>query len=334
MPPSRADGRHVSPSSASSTADAASFRLGAHPVAVPAGADPAAGGSDHRSSASTSSAPVALARQQAEAAVAVAEEGHYVAALVRFACTAPGQGPRASRRRTNRAAVPASRPSAMTAPSPAGVRSAPRRCVHSDAAPLSYRGRAAPCQATSKADPYVQQGRLRSVLVGVEVWSCAMCLILAGLLLHSFMRLLSVERGFNAQHVLTVALARPSARYADPDDRAALLQAMLERVEMLPGVVSAGATNGLTARWPVDGWNLVGRRHQPAAGRTSFRQQWFVSPDYFATLGVRLSAGRIFDDVDRLREPMVLVSSSTAERLWPGENPLGRRFRLAPRTRR
>lgn len=118
------------------------------------------------------------------------------------------------------------------------------------------------------------KGRLRSVLVGVEVWSCAMCLILAGLLLRSFVRLRSVERGFDAQEVLTVDLTLPPARYADVDDRAALLQAMLDRVRAHPGVVSAGVTNALPlgGRWTVDGWNLVGRKHQPAAGRTPFRE--------------------------------------------------------------
>ena len=98
------------------------------------------------------------------------------------------------------------------------------------------------------------KGRLRSVLVGVEVWSCAMCLILAGLLLHSFVRLLSVERGFDTQGVLTVDLTLPPARYPDLDDRAALLQATLDRVRAHPGVVSGGVTNALPlgGRWTVE----------------------------------------------------------------------------------
>src|SRR5579864_1838671 len=170
-------------------------------------------------------------------------------------------------------------------------------------------------------------GRLRSVLVAVEVGLSAMCLIAGGLLLHSFVNLLHVDRGFDAERIVTVDLNLPQSHYPDLPQRATFVRATLERVESLPGVTSAGVSN----RLPLSGEggnNLLGTEgaNVPLMERplADIRE---VNPGYFRTMGIPLRSGRIFEEADRSRR-VGLLSVVTAGRLWPGENPLGKRFRM------
>jgi predicted permease len=170
-------------------------------------------------------------------------------------------------------------------------------------------------------------GRLRSLLVTLEVGLSAMCLVAGGLLLHSFFKLLDVDRGFETQRILTVNLNLPNTRYPDRDKRAAFLQSLLNHVTVLPGVTSAGVSNMLPLGGE-GGNNLVAPEgtklplmERPLA---DIRQ---VSPDYFRTLGIPLRAGRFFGEGDRSHN-VALISPLTAERLWPGQNPLGKRFHM------
>jgi predicted permease len=170
-------------------------------------------------------------------------------------------------------------------------------------------------------------GRLRSLLVAVEVGLSAMCLIAGGLLLHSFLNLLHVDRGFAAERIVTVDLNLPDIRYPDLPKRASFLRAVLERVESLPGVNSAGVSN----RLPLSGEggnNLLSKEGEnvPLMERplADIRQ---VNPSFFRTMGIPLRSGRIFEEADRSRK-VGLVSGVTAGQLWPGENPIGKRFRM------
>jgi predicted permease len=170
-------------------------------------------------------------------------------------------------------------------------------------------------------------GSLRSLLVGVETGLSAMCLIAGGLLLHSFVKLLNVDRGFEVQRIVTVDLSLPATRFSDIEKRAVFLRSLLQGVVSLPGVKSAGVSN----RLPLSGEggnNLVNVEGSklPVMERplADIRQ---VNPDYFRTMGVPLRSGRIFDEADAKRG-VALVSVMTAEGLWPGQNPLGKRFRM------
>ena len=170
-------------------------------------------------------------------------------------------------------------------------------------------------------------GRLRSLLVGVETGLSAMCLIAGGLLLHSFVKLLHVDRGFEVQRIVTVDLSLPASRFPEIEKRAFFLRSLLQGVASLPGVTSAGISN----RLPLSGEggnNLVDVEGSklPVMERplADIRQ---VNPDYFRTMGVPLRSGRIFDEADRKRE-VALVSVMTAKGLWPGQNAIGKRFRM------
>jgi predicted permease len=175
--------------------------------------------------------------------------------------------------------------------------------------------------------PGRRSGHVRWLLVCFEVGLSAMCLIAGGLLLRSFVKLMSVDGGFRPDRVLTVDLALPGSRYSNTAKQAAFADALLARVAGLPGVTAAGIVNKL----PLGGEgnnNLLQLEgtHLPVAERplSDIRN---VTPDYFRAIGIPLRAGRIFGDGDRARQ-VALVSAMTAEKLWPRQTALGKRFRI------
>src|SRR5262249_26602533 len=88
-------------------------------------------------------------------------------------------------------------------------------------------------------------GRLRSLLVSLEVGLSTLCLIAGGLLLRSFVKLLEADKGFSVQQVVTVDLKLPDTRYHDQSQRVRFVRSLLDSVRTLPGVVSAGISNML-----------------------------------------------------------------------------------------
>jgi putative ABC transport system permease protein len=169
-------------------------------------------------------------------------------------------------------------------------------------------------------------GRVRALLVSVEVALCAVSLIASGLLVHSFVTLLRVDRGFEARRVATVDLTLP-ARYAPRGKKTAFLRSAVERLASLPGVTSAGISSSLPLSGKGGNTYLIAEGTQaPLMDRPAgdFRQ---VSPDYFRTMGIPLRDGHVFAGTDADRQ-VAVVSALTAARLWPAQSPLGRRFRI------
>jgi predicted permease len=170
-------------------------------------------------------------------------------------------------------------------------------------------------------------GRLRSLLIATEVAVSAVCLVAGGLLLHSFVRLIHVDTGFQADHAVALRLGLPAVRYPGLEARGRFVHTLLERVESLPGVVAAGINNrgplsgvGSNLGIAVEGVDLPGLDLPEVDYRC-------VSPDFFRAIGIPLMSGRVMAESDRGR-PVGLVSAHTAQRLWPGQNPIGRRFQL------
>ena len=184
--------------------------------------------------------------------------------------------------------------------------------------------RAAPVTAAGGAGAT----RLRSLLVAVQVGASAVCLIAGMLLLNSFIRLMSVDRGFSAERVLTVDFELPSVRYDTDDKGVRFLDALAQRVRSLPGVDSVGFADALPlsgvsrSAIMIEGSNLP-RQERPAA---AVRR---ADAGYFRTMGIGLRAGRLFEESDAGRR-VAVISSLAARRLWPGQDALGRRFRFGP----
>ncbi|HYZ85538.1 MAG TPA: ABC transporter permease, partial [Bryobacteraceae bacterium] len=168
--------------------------------------------------------------------------------------------------------------------------------------------------------------RIREGLIGLEVGLSAALLIVAGLLGSSLMRLLEVDKGFDASHVLTVDVGLGGNLYADEANRAKFLQRVLTRIDAIPGVQASGVvtelpTRGETFNDPIYLEDEAGRRAErhPVNNR-------YASPGYFRAMNIALRHGRYFEESDR-GQSVAVLSERAAKLLWPGElNPVGRRF--------
>jgi putative ABC transport system permease protein len=171
------------------------------------------------------------------------------------------------------------------------------------------------------------RARMRGVLVIGQVALSLLLLICAGLLVRSFDRLLRVDPGFDASHVLTMGISLPTEKYAKPDQQTAFFDDVLRRVSALPGVRSAA----ISAALPLSFTRVTpvlpeGQPAVPLAQRP-FIDIEAVSPAWFDTLRVPLLAGRLFTDADDTHAPkVVIVNQSCARRFWPGQNPIGKHF--------
>ena len=169
--------------------------------------------------------------------------------------------------------------------------------------------------------------RLRGLLVGVEVGLSTVCLLAGGLLLRSLVNLFEVDKGFAADRVLTVTLNLPNTHYKEEADRSRFMKTLIESVRPLPGVKSVGVSNMLPLSGE-GGNNLISLEGTtvsfPDRPLADIRG---VNPGYFQTLGIPLRQGRIFAETDG-EHKVAVVSANTAGRLWPGENPLGKRFKI------
>ncbi|HEV7552383.1 MAG TPA: ABC transporter permease [Candidatus Angelobacter sp.] len=173
-------------------------------------------------------------------------------------------------------------------------------------------------QAGSRA-----QKRLRSVLVAVEVALSLMLLVGAGLLIRSFDRLLRVDRGFQSENRLLVAVNIPKSYKEHADD---LINNYLDRVRTLPGVESVAAMGSrpIVGRDPGMGIAAAERPDGDSNGHFPWAGWRLVSGEYFHTMGIPLLKGRTFNQHDLMGKPWrVMVSKRLADTLWPGEDPVG-----------
>jgi len=173
--------------------------------------------------------------------------------------------------------------------------------------------------------------RFRSLLVCLEVGLAVLVLIAAGLMIRGFLRLSAMDPGFNAKDILTMEINLSNAGEREAPDRIAFFRQIIERIRQHPGVASVAAANPLPyVGWPV-AYELEGPgRSDPQPSLTAMDA--VVTPGYFRTLEIPLLKGRDFDERDDapIGRPVAIVSDTFAQRNWPGEDPIGRRFRLRP----
>ncbi len=186
-------------------------------------------------------------------------------------------------------------------------------------------------EGARNASTGVSAGHIRSSLVVVEVALATVLLVGAGLMLQSFAKLFATDRGFRAEHLLTVELDFSVAGFTTwvrptetrPQVR---LRELMERVRQLPGVESAGATYRFLRKDnhpPIQPFSILGR--PPAyEGERLMADHGAITPDYIRTLGMRRLLGRDFTEADTLGAPeVVLVNESFVRRFFPNQNPLG-----------
>jgi predicted permease len=177
--------------------------------------------------------------------------------------------------------------------------------------------------------------RLRSLLIVAETALAVVLLVGAGLLLRSFLQLSSVELGFTADRVQTFNVSLPDAKYQQPAQRAEFIDRLVSGLAAQPGVESAAAIFGLPLtnfRYTISMSTLDGRRLDNDESTARSLQIRIVTPDYFRTLQVPIVRGRSIGGSDRAGAPLaVVVNETAAQRLWPGDNPLGHEFTLGTR---
>jgi predicted permease len=177
--------------------------------------------------------------------------------------------------------------------------------------------------------------RLRSLLIVTETAVAVVLLVGAGLLLKSFARMTAVELGIDPRGVQTFSISLPEARYPQPAQRAAFVEALVGDIANERGVESAGAVFGLplsNTRYSISMSTLDGRRLDDDEQDRKSLQVRIATPGYFRALGIGLAHGRSFTAADRLGAPyVVIVNETAASMLWPGENALGHQFTLGTR---
>jgi len=166
-------------------------------------------------------------------------------------------------------------------------------------------------------------GRMRTVLVALEVGLCTVCLAAAALLLNSFVRLTHIDKGFDTEHVMSVELYLAGARYPD-SKRVEFVRKTIEALQPLPGVTAMGVVNMLPLTGEGNNNLLIVEGVNAPLFERPVVDMRSVNGDYFHAMGIPLRPGRVFEESDR-KHGVAIVGESTARKLWPGENPLGKR---------
>jgi predicted permease len=191
-----------------------------------------------------------------------------------------------------------------------GSRAQPREVLHSES------------RLATESRP---RKRLRRTLVAAEVAVSVVLLLLTGLVTASLMRLMRVDRGFDAERTLTATVALPNRAYSDQNPRAAFYRQVLDRLNQLPGVDHAA----LISKPPLGGdqWIDMIRANGDARPFMQLPAQHFrwISTGYFATIHLPLVAGRDLSPSDQGKR-YALVSELTARTLWPHQDAVGRQF--------
>ena len=171
--------------------------------------------------------------------------------------------------------------------------------------------------------------RIRRALVVAEFALAIVLLVGAGLLVRSWWYVTNTDPGFRPERVLVMNITAPPT-FSVPAQRTDLYHRVLEQIQAVPGVESAGIIDDLFTGNPREQALTVERDAGTVFERLVFTRDE-VSADVFRTLGTPLLRGRVFSIGDRPEAPRVaIINDALARRSWPGQDPVGRRFKLGP----
>ena len=171
--------------------------------------------------------------------------------------------------------------------------------------------------------------RIRRALVVAEFALAIVLLVGAGLLVRSWWHVTDIDPGFRPERVLVMNITAPPT-FSVPAQRTDLYHRVLEQIQAVPGVESAGIIDDLFTGNPREQALTVERDAGTVFERLVFTRDE-VSADFFRTVGTPLLRGRIFSIGDRPEAPRVaIINDALARRSWPGQDPVGRRFKFGP----
>ena len=174
--------------------------------------------------------------------------------------------------------------------------------------------------------------RMRSTLVVAEIALAVVLLIASGLMVQTFLRMQDQRLALRTEGVVTAQVTLPGATYPEAAQRGEFARDFRQSLLGLPGVQAAGGVLNMhlgRSRWTMsilpEGMTVDPQRPLPSSGFNVF------TPGYRDAVGIPLVRGRDFTDADVADGAKVaLVSQKAAARLWPGQDPLGKRWRYGP----
>jgi predicted permease len=173
---------------------------------------------------------------------------------------------------------------------------------------------------------------LTGTMVVTELALTVVLLAGAGLMLRSFMNLERLDAGFSIEHLLTMRLQLPEAKYGNADQRRAFYEQLEPRLAAIAGVDAVAVTTTVPPLragervFEIDGRPPAQPNDELEAAAVT------ISPRFFEVVGVKLLRGRGFEDADGAAgSETVIINERMASQYFPGEDPLGRRIRFVPR---
>ena len=179
--------------------------------------------------------------------------------------------------------------------------------------------------------PTLRRSRLLRTIVTAEIALAVFLSVGSGLLGRSFVGLLNRPLGYQTENLLGMRVRLTGERYRGTEKKATYWVQLVERVGALPGVAMAASVSDLPMGWQYIGTRFEVDRLAGQADEDRPRTHTLAaSPGYFATVGIPVLAGRVFDESDGPdAEPVAVVNDLVAERYWPGESAIGHRVRFS-----
>ncbi|UCD25119.1 MAG: ABC transporter permease, partial [Gemmatimonadota bacterium] len=171
---------------------------------------------------------------------------------------------------------------------------------------------------------------LRRTLVATQVMLAVVLVTATGLMLRSVVNMYNVDKGFETDNILTFRINPSSSKYDTQPKRVAFYTQLLERMNAVPGVRSAAAVYSLPMTAGGNNWSII-IEGRPVAnvGEAPADLVQRVTPEYFDALGMTLVRGRLFTHRDDAESPpVVVISEAMAQKHWPGEGAIGKRFKV------
>jgi putative ABC transport system permease protein len=175
----------------------------------------------------------------------------------------------------------------------------------------------------------LRKNRLRSALVIAQVALSLVLLISASLFVRSFLKLQEETGGLDTSRLMTMRFYMPAGRYEKGEDMTRRVQDVVRRVEAVPGVEAASASNNIPLGGGGGGGRVLIDGKDFPRGEEPHIFYAGVTPHFFKAIGLSLASGQSFTDQEGFELSGVAVVNQTfAKKFWPGQDPLGRRFRL------
>jgi putative ABC transport system permease protein len=185
-------------------------------------------------------------------------------------------------------------------------------------------------EGTRGAGSGAKRNRLRNILVVGEVAMSVVLLIGASLFVRSFLNLQKADAGFATERLMTLRIYMPGERYAGSTPKSQRVADVVRRIEGLPGVIAATASNNIPLSGGGSGGAVIVEGHPVPAGEEQNIFFAAVTPHWFKTLDVPILRGRDFTDSEgQDSSGVAIINQTMATKFWPNEDPVGRRFQFA-----